>query len=105
MLYSTEMGESERYKWKEDRCTEGSLAKKSNGHNTIKVLQTRVSIIIFNWQTQTFSTRTEKVKSTRTVRRKVAHKMIPQKLREFLSDRGGRLVQVMAGREFQSRGI
>ena len=46
MLYSTEMGESERYKWKEDRCTEGPLAKKSNGHNTIKVLQTRVSIII-----------------------------------------------------------
>ena len=33
MLYSTEMGESERYKWKEDRCTEGPLA---NGHNTIK---------------------------------------------------------------------
>ena len=57
----------------------------------IQVLQTRV---IFNWQTQTFSTRTEKVKSTWTVRPKVAHKMIPQKLHEFLSDRGGRLVQV-----------
>ena len=27
MLYSTEMGESERYRWKEDRCTEGPLAK------------------------------------------------------------------------------
>ena len=63
MLYSTEMGESERYKWKEDKCTEGPLA---NGHNTIKVLQTRVSIIICNWQTQTFSTRTEKVKSIYT---------------------------------------
>ena len=71
---------------KTDVYTEGPL---TNGHNT--VLQTRVSI---NWQTQTFSTRTEKVKSTRTVSHKVAHKMIPQKLREFLSDRGGRLVQV-----------